>query len=398
VQRRAFRFFWEKTDPETGLTNDRARNRGEDDYTIASIASTGYALAALPIGVEHRWVKREEAYARARTTLRFLHDRMPNTKGWYFHFVDRRTGERAWNCELSSIDTALLLAGVLICGQYFRGTEVERLANALYDRVDWTWMRTNGGAKPEKKTLSHGWMPEKGFLPNEWDRYCELMTLYLLGLGSARDPLPEESWAAWERNVFEYGERKTLAGGPIFLHQMAHGFYDFRSHRDRAGWDYWVTSVEATRMHAQFCQDRAAKRKTYAHDVWGLNASDGPDGYRAYGIPDEEDGTVSPTGVLASVIFTPELSIATARTIYERYGDRLWGRYGFGNAFNVDRDWYGPDVIGIDLGMALLAIENHRTGLPWRWMMSHPAMQRAWKRAGFRKTEEPEPRPMHRKE
>ncbi len=398
IQRRAVRFFWEQSHPKTGLTKDRARNfTQKDTYTVASIASTGYALAALPIGVEHGWIPRQDAYRRALLTLRFLHDKMPHHHGWFFHFVDWRTGQRVWNCELSSIDTALLLIGALTCGQYWPGTEVQRLANALYDRVDWTWMLTNGGAQPQKRVLSHGWTPEKGFLTNNWDHYCELMFLYLLGLGSRRDPLPAESWTAWERNVVSYGGRTTLAGGPIFMHQMAHGYYNFRDRRDNLGWDYWVSSVEATLMNRQYCLDRAGTRKTYGPNVWGLNASDGPDGYRAYGVLEEEDGTVSPTGAIASVIFTPKLSTAVAQTLYTRFWEKLWGQYGFANAFNLDRDWVDPDVIGIDLGMALIAIEDHRTGLIWRLLASHPSTPRALQCAGFHVTHEPAPRPLHRR-
>lgn len=396
VQRRAFRFFWEKSDPTTGLTNDRAKNRGEDDYTVASVASTGYALAALPIAVEHRWVEKDKAYLRALTTLRFLHDKMPSEHGWFYHFIDKRTGERAWNCELSSIDTALLLMGTLACGQYFRGTEIERLANALYDRVDWTWMRTNGGEKPEKLTLCMGWKPEDGFIKSEWDSYNELMFLYLLGLGAKRDPLPADSWKAWTRNPITYAGMTTLAGGPIFFHQMAYGYYDFRGQRDALGWDYEVSAKEGTRINRQYCLDQSKVRKTYAPDIWGLNANDAPDGYKAYAAPGDEDGTVSPTGAIASIMVTPDLANAAAQGIYTRYGDKLWGNYGFGNAFNVDKDWYDPDVIGIDLGMVLLAIENHRTGLPRKLIARHPATRRAWKKAGFHRTNEPQPRPLHK--
>ena len=394
VQERAFRFFWEKSDPNTGLTNDRARNHGEDDYTVASVASTGYALAALPIAVSHKWMKREEAYQRALTTLRFLSEKMPNVHGWFYHFIDKRTGERVWNCELSTIDTALLMEGTLLCGQFWKGTEVEKLSNALYDRLDWQWVLTNDGTQPHKRLIAMGWTPEKGFIPNNWDHYCELTLLYLLGLGAKQNPLPAESWDAWERKVISYGGHETLAGEAIFIHQMAQAFYNFHEQRDRLGWDYWVSSLGATHINRQFCMDNASKRKTYAPDIWGLNANDFPDGYKAFAAPGEEDGTVSPTGAIASLLFTPKLSLAAGQAIYTRYGDKLWGRYGFGNAFNVDKDWYGPDVIGIDLGMVLLAIEDYRTGLPWKLLASHPSTRRAWQRAGFHRTEEAEPRPL----
>lgn len=395
TQRRAFRFFWEKSDPTTGLTNDRAKNRGEDDYTVASTASTGYALASLPIAVEHKWIGREEAYERALRTVRFLLEKMPHEHGWFYHFIEKHDGKRVWDCELSSIDTSLLLLGALLSGQYWKGTELEKKANALYDRVDWEWMRTNGGAKPDKLTISHGWKPESGFLPYEWDNYCELTLLYLLGLG-AKKPLPANSWKAFTRNVVVYGEHKTLSGGPIFFHQMAYGYYDFRDQRDALGWDYWVSAREGIQINRQYCFDLIPKRKSYAPNIWGLNANDTPDGYGASEAPGHEDGTVSPTGAIAAIMAAPDLAKPAAQALYTHYGEKLWGRYGFGNAFNVDRDWYDPDVIGIDLGMALLAIENHRTGLPWKLIRTHPATQRAWKRAGFHRIREPQPRPLLR--
>src|SRR5579884_193396 len=396
VQKRAFRFFWEKSDPATGLTNDRARNVGPDDtYTVASIASTGYALAALPVAVEHGWVSRQDAYDRALLTLRFIHDKLPSVHGLYYHFIDKRTGERVWNCELSSIDTVLLMEGVLICGQYWSKTEVHRLASDLYDRMDWTWMRTNGGAQPNKLVVSMGWKPETGFLGSNWDSYDELMQLYFLGLGSPRDPLPAASWTAWKRPVITYDGMKTLTGGPIFLHQMSQIFYDLRDRRDSEGWDYWVSATEATKINRQFCLDHAATRKTYGPNIWGLNACDYPDGYTAFDAPGtNEDGTVSPTGAIASIIFTPKLSRAAAQAFYTQYGDKIWGRYGFADAFNVDRNWYDPDVIGIDLGMALLAIEDARTGLIWKLVASNPATTVALQRAGFHKTEEVGARPL----
>lgn len=386
VSKRAFRFFWEKTNKTTGLTNDRARNVGkDDDYTVASIASTGYALASLPIAVERKWVERKPAYDRALLTLRYLAHKMTHHKGWYFHFVDCNTGVRVWNSEVSTIDTTLLMAGALLCGQYWRGTEVDRLATQIFERLDWTWMRTNGGTKPDKKTVSHGWKPESGFLNNDWDAYCELMTLYLLGMGQKRDPLPAESWKAWQRNEFTYGGRKTLAGGPIFLHQMAHDYFNFKNKKDALGWNYSNVSLEAIRIHQEFCETNPKKRKSYSKDRWAINASDGPDGYRAFAPPNDEDGTLSPTGALACLQFTPDRALSSAQHIYRTYGDKLWGRYGFGNAFNLDRNWFDEDVIGIDLGMALLAIENYRTGRVWKWMAQSPVVQRGWEKAGFAK-------------
>lgn len=263
------------------------------------------------------------------------------------------------------------------------GTEVEQLANALYERLDWTWMLTNGGELPDKLWLSHGWKPEEGFLPYNWDSYCELMLLYLLGLGAPSAALPAACWAAWRRPVVEYKGYRTLFGGPLFVHQMAHGFYNFAGQRDPLGWNYWETSQQATLLNRQFCLDHMDQRRTYALSIWGLNAGDYPGGYKAFGAPGEEDGTVSPSGAIGSLPFTPVLATQAAQSMYQQYGSQIWGRYGFANAFNVDQQWYGADVIGIDLGMLLLSLENVHSGLIWRLLASHPATVRAWQRAGF---------------
>jgi hypothetical protein len=400
VQHRAVRFFWEKADPNTGLVNDRANNFGPDDETVASIACTGYGLAALPIGLENGWLNRSEAADRARRTLHFLLS-MPEQHGWLVHFVDRPTGVRVWRSEYSSMDTALLVAGALACGQYFsRDTttrDISSLSEELYRRLDWRWMLTNGGTQPEKKVLAHGWFPESGFITNNYADYSEAILLYLLALGAQLKPLPAAVWEAFERPLRTYAGIEWLQAGPIFIHQMPYGYFDLRHQRDRLGFDYWTASTHAMRIHRQYCIDRAAHRQTYAQGFWGLNASDGPDGYVAYGVlGDPEDGTVSPTGALSSIIFTPELAISAARALFEKDGNRLWGTYGFVNSFNIDRNWSSSVVIGIDLGMALLAIENYRSGLIWNLMRSLPATSLALAAAGLHPTAEPEPRPVYR--
>lgn len=395
VERAEFRFFLERADPVTGLVADRAAITGQDHYTVASIAATGYGLAALAIGAERRWIDRAEAIRRAEKCLRFLLS-MEHNHGWMYHFVDGRTGKREWQCEVSTIDTALLVQGALVCGAYFHDTPVEELANALYDRLDWRWVLTNGGSKPAKRTVSHGWKPETGFIDHDWDHFCELAFLYLLGLGARKDPLPAASWDAWTRPVFRYGGTECLGGGPLFWHQMANGYYDFRGRRDRLGYDYAVSASNATRIHRMFCKANAARRKTYAEGWWGLNACDGPDGYMAYGVPEPEDGTVAPLAVLASIAEDPERAMADCAAMRRKYGARVWGRYGFCDAFNVDRDWFDADTIGIDAGMALLAIENHRTGLIWSLVASLPSTRRAYRAAGLRTTDEPSPRPLRR--
>ena len=386
--RRAFLFFWEKADANTGLVSDRAANFGKDDYTIASVSATGYGLAALVSGVENHWISRNEGETRARRTLSFLINEMPHKNGWFYHFVDKRTGARAWKCEVSSMDTALLIAGAMLCGQYFLARDIRKMANALYERVGWNWMRTRDGKAPDSLLIAHGWKPERGFLRYNWDSYSEGTLLYLLGLGAAK-PLPPASWTTWKREIVTYDNIQTVTGGPIFLHQMTHGFFCFKNKRDQGGWNYWASSVQATKINRQFCINNAPKRKGYGPNGWGINAGDGPRGYRAYQavglVGEKEDGTLSPSGVLGSLPFTPALCREAADAMYTTYGAKLWGRFGFANAFNLTKNWFGQDVIGIDLGMALLAIENERTGLFWKRMETHPAAKRAFARAGLKR-------------
>lgn len=383
VQRRALRFFWERADPKTGLVNDRASNLGTDTYDVASIAATGYALASLPVGVLSGWGSRKDAAERAHRTLDFILRSMPHEHGWLYHFINKSNGQRVWNCEVSTIDTGLLVCGALTVAQYFKG-EIAEQANRLYDRLDWQWVRTNGGAQPEKLLISHGWKPESGFLPYNWDEYNEGFLLYLLGLGAKQNPLSLESWRAWKRRPFSYGNRSTLTGGPIFLHQMPYHYFDLRGKRDALDCNYWAKSIEAAQIHRQFCGDHAKERKSYDPDRWGLNASDGPNGYKAYGVPGPEDGTLSCTGAVASICQLPGPALAALENIHRTVQSRIWGQYGLSNAFNLDQNWFDTDVIGIDLGMALLAIENHRSQSVWKWFNSHPAVARGKKAAGFR--------------
>jgi hypothetical protein len=402
LQRRAVLYFWEKADPGTGLVNDRANNFGTDDYTAASTAATGYGLAALPVGVEHGWLNRTEAAGRARATLSFLLS-MPHEHGWMIHFIDKRNGLRLWESEYSSIDTALLMAGAIVCGQYFARdavtSDILALTDALYRRIDWRWMLTRNGALPDQRVLSHGWRPETGFISYDYGSYSEAILLYLLGLGAPVNPLPETTWAAIERPLQTYAGTESLKGAPIFIHQMPSGFFCFRNQRDKLGFDYWVSSTNAMNIHRQYCLDRAAKVKTYAQGFWGLNASDGPDGYVAYGAVDgPEDGTVSPTGAISSITFVPTLALSIARLLYDKLEPALWGNYGFASAFNIDRNWFARDVIGIDLGMELLSIENHRSGLVWTLMDSFYATALAHRAVGFHLTLEPQPRPLYRAE
>jgi hypothetical protein len=394
IERRAFRYFWEQADSRTGLVNDRAGNFADDSYTVASIAATGYGLAALPIAVERGWLDLADAASRARTTLQFVLT-LSHQHGWIVHFVDKHSGERVWQSEYSTIDTALLVAGALVAGQYFGSTapDIAALSDQLYRRLDWWWALTNDGTQPEKRLLSQGSRLESGFIKNNWHDYSEAVLLYLLGLAAPEKPVPEASWEAFERPLQKYARLEWLRAGPIFIHQMPYGYFHLRNQRDRLGFDYWLSSTNAMKINLRFCRYRAKSRRTYGAGFWGLNASDGPDGYKPYGVlGDPEDGTVSPTGAIASITFTPDLAISIAQAMYENDGGALWGKYGFTNAFNIDRNWQSPDVIGIDLGMALLAIENYRTGLIWKLMHGFYGVPQALAAAGFHSTVEPEPR------
>lgn len=386
VQRKAFDYFWFEAHPKTGLVKDRAGNARGDDYAVASIAATGFGLAALAVGVERGWVERASGEERALRTLRFIHQHLAHEHGWFYHFIDWKTGQRVWNCEVSSIDSALFIAGALLAGQCFGG-EIQAEAQALYARMDFHWMLTDGGARPDERLIGHGWKPESGFLKSRWDQYSEHLLLNLLALGSPTHPVPETCWDAWERNQGEYAGHKTFACGPLFTHQYSQAFVDFRGQRDRLGHDYFDSAVQATLANRQFCIDQAGRWKTYGPNVWGLSACDKPGGgYEAYGAPPGrivQDGTVAPWATVAAITATPELALEAIGHMHNQYGARLWGRYGFSNGFNVDRDWFAADVIGIDLGAALLLIENHQTGFVWRQFMAIPHIQQAMHKAGF---------------
>ena len=395
VQRRAFDFFWNETNRETGLTRDRARNQATPDsggLPVASISATGYMLAALPIAVEHGWVTKSQAYERGRAALRCIHDTLPNVHGFYYHFLDARTGARVWNCELSSIDSALLALGALAAGEYWPHTEVQRLAGEIAGRMDWRWMRTNGGAMPEEPAPSMGWNPEKGFLASRWMGYNEAVLLYLLGLGTPGSAaLPRDSW---DRRTFPTvtEEGYPVFGGPspLFMAQMGPGYFDLRGLRDRQGRDWWTAWKNAHLADQAYCA-RHPLNKTYAAGYWAINASDQPDGYGADSPQDGRNtGTVSPTAMVAAIVFTPERSRKSLADLWT-LRERIWGRYGFCDAFNLGRNWFDTDVIGIDLGMMLLLTENARSGLIWRLIKRSSFARRGLEAAGFHQRPSPEP-------
>ncbi|RYG25164.1 hypothetical protein EON82_08175 [bacterium] len=386
LQHRAIDFFWEQSSPANGFTKDRAPNdaKRKPSNNIASCASVGFALVAYPIGVERKWLGREEALSRTRTTLRHLLTDWPHQRGWLYHFVNWKTGKREWNCETSTIDTSICLAGVLAAERYWKDPQVRRDAQAFAKRIDWQWALSDGGAKPDAVHLTMGWKPEEGFLKARWETFDECKMLYVQAYGLS--DIRTDGWDKIVREPVTYKGIDLIRGGPLFIHQMSESFYDFRGMRDRLGYSYSVESRNAALGNRQYCIDNPKGMKAYGPDFWGLSASDVPDGYTANGAPGwiQDDGTITPTSAVAAVQFVPREAMSFAEAM-RRDHPRAWGRYGFPNGYNPNQNWIGPDVIGIDLGMMLLAIENHRTGLPMKLSASHPAIKRGFERAGLRK-------------
>ena len=412
LQRDAFEYFLHETNPANGLVVDRT----EPDAP-ASIAAVGFALAIYPVGVERSWMTRAEAVERTLAVLRFFwtSPRGPSSdatghEGFYYHFLDMRTGRRAGTCELSTIDTAFLLAGMLTAAIYFdqdraKEEEIRTLADALYRRANWRWA-LNGGA-----TVIHGWKPETGFLKYRWEGYDEALLVYALGLGSPTHPLPRESYLAWT-STYEWKEihgHEFLYGSSLFIHQFSHLWIDFRGIQDGfmrgKGIDYFENSRRATHAQQQYAIHNPLAFVGYGQYFWGLTASDGPGwttrkihdvdrpffGYAARGIPyGPDDGTIAPWAVAASLPFAPEIVLPTLLHFKEVY-PRITGKYCFKCSFNLtfpqeSRDnpgWTSLYHYGINLGPVVLMCENFRSGLVWRLMRRCPYLVAGLRRAGF---------------
>jgi hypothetical protein len=391
LQRRSFRFFEEQADATTGQVRDRARTDGSahdaDHRDVASIAATGFGLTGLCIAAERGWMPRESARARARTTILFLANRMPHEHGWFHHFLDARTGERVWTSEVSSIDTALLMAGVLSARQCFSDdAPLVEAADVVYRRIDFKWMQ-NGAPG----LLSMGWKPESGFLNARWDHYCELTILYLLAIGSPTHPIAPEAWYAWRRPTISFKGYSFIGGpDPLFVHQYSHAWVDFHGRRESRPphIDWWQNSITATRAHKAFCVSLATRFPSYTGDMWGITASDGPSGYQAWGGPPAHgpiDGTIVPAAPGGSLMFTPAISLATLKAMKAKHGATIYGRYAFADAFNPATGWVNQDVIGIDVGITLVSAENLRTGAVWKWFMANQEIPKAMDAAGLEK-------------
>lgn len=402
VQRAAVDFFWYEANPHNGLIRDRSQ-RGSP----ASIAAVGFGLSAIHVGVERGWIVRTAARDRVLTTLKTFWEGPQGTaasgtigyRGFFYHFLDMTTATRmvSWNPELSSIDTGLLLAGILDSRQFFDGADpaearIRELADSIYARVEWDWMR-NGGA-----SLTHGWQPASGFLPYRWTGYCEAMILYILAIGGPAHAIPGSAWTAWTSGYIwltdEYGY-SFLGFPPLFGHQYSHCWLDFRSIADAymaaKGITYAENTRRATLAQQAYCVANPGSFTGYGSLVWGLTACDGPTGtgylgYSARGAPGPgttDDGTIAPTAPAGSMPFTPEISLPTLRNLYDQYRPTLWTPYGFADAFNLKANWWDADVIGIDQGPIALMIENYRSGSPWSRVTAAAEIQRGLSAAGF---------------
>jgi len=412
LQRETFDYFIHEANPLNGLVVDKTQ-----DGAPASIAAVGLALSAYPVGVERSFITRAAAIERTLVTLRFFWNSSQGPgaeatgyKGFYYHFLDMQTGRRVWKCELSTVDSAFVLAGMLTAAAYFTNDtaderEIRSLADELYRRVDWQWA-LDGGA-----TVTHGWKPESGFLPYRWQGYDEALFLYVLGLGSPTHPLPEESYAAWTstyqwNNIYGH---ELLHSGPLFTHQISHLWIDFRGIQDAymrgKNTDYFENSRRATYVQQQYAISNPGQFDAYGEHCWGITASDGPGwvsrnikgkerqffGYLARGVPDgPDDGTIAPWAVIASLPFAPEI-VLPALQYFDDLKLRMDNTYGYKATFNTTfpREsadapiWVSPWHLGLNQGPIVLMIENYRSGLLWRLMRQCPYLVNGLRRAGF---------------
>jgi hypothetical protein len=411
LQRESFGYFVHEVNEATGLILDKTAPNWP-----ASIAAVGMALTCYPVGVQRGLMTREQALQRTLVTLRFLigleQSEAPNAagyRGFFYHFLDMSTGRRAWNCELSSIDTALLMAGVLTASTYFAGlsddeAEVRRIATALYERVEWDWL------VGERGTICHGWQPETGKLPWHWEGYDEALVLYLLALGSPTHPIPAASYDAWCA-TYQWKEVEGIAylhAGPLFIHQMSHLWVDFRGVQDRFmrahGSDYFLNSRAGAQVQQRYAMRNPRRHAMYGEFCWGITASDGPGSLRwhgqgeppfcdyvARGVPDgPDDGTLAPWAVCASLPFAPEIVLPTIAH-YRNIQLHAANPYGFKASFNpsypTDRrhaiGWVSPYHFGINEGPTVVMIENFRSEMPWKMMHACIPLVTGLRRAGF---------------
>jgi len=370
IEKDTLQYFTRFSDKLTGLTKDSSRSGSP-----SSVAATGFALAAYAIGGSRGWLAQDYAYARILTTLQTLRHKAAHEQGFFYHFLDPRTGKRVWGSEASSIDTALAVAGALLAARYYPGTEAEQLAREIYERINWKWMM-NGS-----DFICMGWTPESKFLPYYWDSYNELMILVALAVGSPTLPVPPKAWERWLRPEGTYNNHKVIyaSTGSLFTYQFSHAYIDFRR-LDDGGINYFENSREATLANRDYSMSFSGQYKGYSEVSWGLSASVGPGGYKAYGGKPGggiQDGTIAPYAAVSSIVFTPELSTRTIRFFYDNYEKNLYGNFGFKDAFNLDKQWWAEEYLGIDQGISLLTLENYLNGeIVWKRFMELPAIKK----------------------
>jgi len=365
----AFLYFLNESDPETGLIKDSSR-----PGSPSSAAAVGFGITAICIGESKGWISRIDAENRILKVLYRFKYGVDQERGFFYRFLNPENGDRFLDSEISSIDTAYFIAGALFAGEYFRGTEVEKAARELYERVDWPWMM-NG-----KDSVCKGWKPEYGFFAEHWDSYSEAMILYALAIGSPTHPIPPDAWFSWKRNAGSYKDYEVICAdsGSLYTYQYSHAWIDFRKLFE-GRINYYDNSVNAVKANRQFCIDNSDMSKTYGENSWGLTACIGPDGYRNYGAKPGEafnDGTIAPSGMAGSVVFQDESSVKGLRSLFEKYGKFLYGKYGFKDAFNLDQNWYAEEYLGVDVGIAIIMIENYRTKMVWQKFMELAPIRR----------------------
>lgn len=404
VQQTGFDYFWYAANPANGLVPDRSA-----PGAVCSVAAVGFGLSAITVGIDHGWITREQGRNRVLVTLNTFLTKPQGPeatgtigyKGWFYHFLNMQTAlqDPGFRSELSSIDTGLLLAGVLHAKQFFDGEHPDDLtirqrADAIVNRVDWPWMAREG------EVLSMGWYPNSGFLSANWVGYNEASILYLLGLGAATNPLPASAWTRWTSG-YTWSTNYGLAFvpfPPLFGHQYSQCWLDLRHIADafmnEKGSTYFENSRRATIAQRAYCIQNPLARNGYGPNVWGLTPSDGPGGYAARGAPpaQNDDGTIAPTGPGGSVAFAPEYAVTALRYFYDHFRAYIWTSYGFCDAFNLGLNWWATDVLGIDQGPMVLMIENYRTQKVWRSFMRDPQVQRGLAQAGFVRLPFVEPR------
>jgi Uncharacterized protein conserved in bacteria len=373
VERQAFDYFVNETNKDTGLTFNTTE-RGSP----ATNAASGFTLSAMVIGVERGWISRDDAYKMCLKILTTFKN-MENFDGFNYHYFDINSGSRMWVSEISCIDTGLFLAGAITAGEYFKGTEVSALADELFKKTNWTWFLNN------ERCLQMSWKPEKGF-SSRIDSFSEGIICYILAMGSPTHPIPKESWDSFTRPVSQYGGFKLIyvSDGSLFQYQFPLAWLDLRDKHDKYA-DYWQNAIKAAKANRKYCLDHSDTFKTYGESFWGLSASLSPGGYKNFGAKpgrNKHDGTVAPYAVAGSIPLVPKFAIADYESMYIRVSAAV-KKYGLTDAFNIDRKWASEYYISIDQGLTLLMIENHRTGLIWKYFMQNEYVKKGLDAAGF---------------